>query len=190
MPAYSKALEAEGEEKADVLAADAMATLAAATLVLTILADLAMPWLMHLISPGYTGAKYKLADLLTQIFMTYLPAMDIAAHLSGVLNARGRFIVSAVHPALLNLMMLIFVLPQRDPVAAAKWASAGVLVAGASPGGASDVGRAQVRREGRLETAESDAPGKAAHQARPARGDRRQRDPDQRLYLGHFGELR
>ena len=132
VPAYSKALEADGEEKADVLAADAMATLAAATLVLTILADLAMPWLMHLISPGFTGAKYKLAVLLTQICMPYLPAMAIAAHLSGVLNARGRFIVSAVHPTLLNLVMLIFVLPQHDPVAAAKWASAGVLVAGAS----------------------------------------------------------
>ncbi len=132
VPAYSKALEADGEEKADVLAADAMATLAAATLVITIVADLAMPWLMHIISPGFTGAKYKLAVLLTQICMPYLPAMAIAAHLSGVLNARGRFIVSALHPTLLNLMMLIFVLPQHDPVAAAQWASAGVLVAGAS----------------------------------------------------------
>ncbi len=132
VPAYSKALEADGEEKADILAADAMATLAAATLVITVIADLAMPWLMHAINPGYSGDKYKLSVLLTQIAMPYLPAMAIAAHLSGVLNARGRFIVSAVHPTLLNLMMLIFVLPQHDPISAAKWASAGILVAGAS----------------------------------------------------------
>jgi putative peptidoglycan lipid II flippase len=134
VPAYSKALEADGEEKADELAADAMATLAAATIVLTIVADLAMPWLMYVINPGYAGnpEKFKLAVLLTQIAMPYLPAMAIAAHLSGVLNARGRFIVSAVHPTLLNLMMLIFVLPQRDPIAAAKWASVGVLAAGVS----------------------------------------------------------
>jgi putative peptidoglycan lipid II flippase len=132
VPAYSKALESKGEEEADVLAADAMATLAAATLVITIAADLAMPWLMHIISPGFTGAKYKLAVLLTQITMPYLPAMAIAAHLSGVLNARGRFIVSALHPTLLNLMMLLFVLPQHDPISAAKWASVGVLAAGAS----------------------------------------------------------
>ena len=33
-------------------------------------------------------------------------------------------------PALLNLVMLIFVLPQKDAIAAAQWASAGVVVAG------------------------------------------------------------
>ncbi len=135
VPAYSKALEADGEEKADILAADAMATLAAATIVLTLAADLAMPWLMHLINPGYSGEKYKLAVLLTQIAMPYLPAMAIAAHLSGVLNARGRFVVSALHPTLLNLMMLIFVLPQHTPVAAATWASVGIIVAGVSQAG-------------------------------------------------------
>jgi putative peptidoglycan lipid II flippase len=135
VPAYSKALEADGEEKADILAADAMATLAAATIVLTLVADLAMPWLMHVINPGYSGDKYKLSVLLTQIAMPYLPAMAIAAHLSGVLNARGRFIVSALHPTLLNLMMLLFVLPQHTPVAAATWASYGILAAGASQAG-------------------------------------------------------
>ena len=137
VPAYSKALEADGEEKADILAADAMATLAAATVVLTVVADLAMPWLMYVINPGYAHdpAKFKLAVLLTQIAMPYLPAMAIAAHLSGVLNARGRFIVSAAHPTLLNLMMLIFVLPQHDPISAAKWASGGIIAAGISQAG-------------------------------------------------------
>jgi putative peptidoglycan lipid II flippase len=132
VPAYSKSLEADGEEVADKLAADAMATLAAATIGITIAAQLAMPWLMHFINPGYTGDKYKLAVLLTQISMPYLPCMAIVAHLSGVLNARGRFAISAAAPTLLNLVMLIAVLPQHDPISAATAASVAILVAGVS----------------------------------------------------------
>ena len=46
VPAYSRSLVTDGEDVADVLAADAMATLAAASLAITVAAELAMPWLM------------------------------------------------------------------------------------------------------------------------------------------------
>lgn len=132
VPAYSKSLTEDGEEIADKLAADAMATLAAATIILTIAAQLAMPWLMIIMNPGYVSdpEKFKLSVILTQLAMPYLPCMAITAHLSGVLNARGRFGLSAVAPTLLNLMMLIFVLPQHEAHAAARWAIYGVVVSG------------------------------------------------------------
>jgi putative peptidoglycan lipid II flippase len=132
VPAYSKALEKDGEAKADELAGDAMATLAAATIGITIAAQLAMPWLMYLISPGFAAepAKFKLAVTLTQISMPYLPCMAIVAHLSGVLNARGKFILSAAAPVVLNLIMLVAIWPQKDSHAAAVAASWGILVAG------------------------------------------------------------
>jgi len=132
VPAYAKSLQRDGEEKADILAADAMATLAASTLIITIVCQLAMPWLMMLISPGFGWGteKYKLAVLLTQITMPYLPCMAIVAHLSGVLNARDRFILSAGAPILLNICTLAFILPQTTAVGAAQWGSIGVIVAG------------------------------------------------------------
>ena len=132
VPAYAKSLQRDGEEVADILAADAMATLAAATIIITIVCQLAMPWLMMLISPGFGWGteKYKLAVLLTQITMPYLPCMAIVAHLSGVLNARDRFILSAGAPILLNLATLAFILPQTTAVGAATWGSVGVIVAG------------------------------------------------------------
>ena len=132
VPSYSAVLVQEGPEAADKLARDAMATLCFATVTLTIAAQLAMPWLMHVINPGFADnpAKFKLCIVLTQISMPYLPCMAIVALLSGVLNARGRFIVSAAVPTLLNLIMLVMVLPQKDPVAGAWWASAGILLAG------------------------------------------------------------
>lgn len=132
VPAYARALQEKGEVEADKIAADAMATLAAATIVLTVVAQLAMPWLMYLINPGYADdpEKFNLAVKLTIITMPYLPCMAIYAHLSGVLNARGRFVLSAGAPTLLNIVMLIFVFPMTDPIRAAFAASAGVIVAG------------------------------------------------------------
>ena len=132
VPAYAKALEQDGEEKADILAADAMALLAAITLALSVAFALAMPWLMYLIAPGFTAnpAKFKLAIVLTQITIWYLPCMAIYAHLSGVLNARNRFVLSAGAPILLNIWTLVTVLPTHTPAGAATMASWGVLAAG------------------------------------------------------------
>jgi putative peptidoglycan lipid II flippase len=132
VPAYSKSLATDGEEVADVLAADAMAVLAAGTLVITVVAELAMPWLMYAIAPGFHGAKHDLAVRLTQIMMPYLPCMAIYAHLSGVLNGRNRFILSAAAPILLNLWTLLAVWPARSPQDAAYFAAWGVIAAGLS----------------------------------------------------------
>jgi len=109
-----------------------MAGLALMTVLLTVACQLAMPWLMHLFAPGYESypEKFKLAIILTQITMPYLPCMAIYAHLSGVLNSHGRFIVSGIAPALLNITTLVLVLPQTDPVRAAYWASGSVILAG------------------------------------------------------------
>ena len=131
-PAYVRALHEQGKEAADKLAEEAMAGLALITIILTVVCQLAMPWLMLVISSGYVGdpVKFKLAVMLTQITMPYLPCMAIYAHLSGVLNSHGRFIVSGIAPVVLNLIMLLFVFPQSDPIRASIWASAGVVTAG------------------------------------------------------------
>jgi len=132
VPAYSKVLAKEGQEAADKLATDALATLAAITLGLTIAFQLAMPWLMMVINPGFIDQpeKFKLAVVLTQISMPYLPCMAIVALLSGVLNAGGRFALSAVAPTILNAGILIAVIPPNDAVHSAYAATWGVFGAG------------------------------------------------------------
>ena len=138
VPAYARTLQAEGEEVADKVATDALAAVAFATVGLTLVAQLTMPWLMTVINVGFLDdpARFKLAVILTQITMPYLPCMAIAALLSGVLNARGRFIVSGAYPILLNLIMLAAVIPaQGDQVGAAYAASWAVLAAGVSQAG-------------------------------------------------------
>lgn len=138
VPAYARTLQTEGEEVADRVATDALAAVAFATVVLTLVAQLTMPWLMTVINVGFLDdpARFKLAVILTQITMPYLPCMAIAALLSGVLNARGRFIVSGAYPILLNLIMLAAVIPARgDQVGAAYAASWAVLAAGVAQAG-------------------------------------------------------
>ena len=138
VPAYSKSLKVDGDLAADQTATDALATVAAVTIVLTIAAQLAMPWLMTVINVGFLDdpARFKLAVVLTQITMPYLPCMAVAALLSGVLNARGRFIVSGAYPILLNLIMLAVVIPARgDQIGAAYAASWAVLAAGIAQAG-------------------------------------------------------
>ena len=137
VPDYARRLEADGDVEANQFAADAVATLAVATIIVTLACQLAMPWLMILYSPGYVAdpAKFKLAVILTQITMPYLPCMAIAALFAGVLTARGRFVIYGLYPTILNLVMLAAVLPQHDPTRAAYAASIGVVIAGIGQAG-------------------------------------------------------
>jgi putative peptidoglycan lipid II flippase len=137
VPSYSAALERDGKEAADKMAHDAMATLTFVTVAFCVVCQFAMPWLMMVIKPGFAAdpEKYKLAVLFTQITMPYLPCMAIVAHLSGVLNARGRFMVSAGVPILLNAVTLVSVLPQHTVYDSALWASIGTTIAGVCQAG-------------------------------------------------------
>ena len=138
VPAYARTLQTDGEAVADKVATDALAAVAFATVILTVIAQLTMPWLMTVINVGFLDdpARFKLAVILTQITMPYLPCMAIAALLSGVLNARGRFIVSGAYPILLNVIMLAAVIPaQGNQIGAAYAASWAVLAAGVSQAG-------------------------------------------------------
>ncbi|WP_309088290.1 lipid II flippase MurJ, partial [Phenylobacterium sp.] len=67
VPDYAKKLEAEGQEAADRYASDALVTVAAFTVLLTVVCQLAMPWLMMVYSYGFLAdpAKFKLAVVLT-----------------------------------------------------------------------------------------------------------------------------
>ena len=52
VPDYSRRLAADGKEAADAFAADALATMAAASVLVTVACQLAMPWIMMAYSYG------------------------------------------------------------------------------------------------------------------------------------------
>jgi putative peptidoglycan lipid II flippase len=77
-------------------------------LLLTAVAEIAMPFLMLGLAPGFsaTPEKFDLAVLLTRITMPYLLCMSVVALLSGVLNSVGRFVEGAAVSIVLNLTMM------------------------------------------------------------------------------------
>jgi putative peptidoglycan lipid II flippase len=137
VPLFAKRLEGDGADAAWSFAEEAMGGLLSVLLVTSALAMIAMPWLMLLLAPGFSGdpAKYDLAVLLTRVTFPYLLCMSLAALLSGVLNSLGRFTAAAAAPIVLNVVLIgaiglaIWLGYARQPGAGILLA-AGVLTAG------------------------------------------------------------
>lgn len=108
VPLFTKRHEGEGEAAAKRFAEETLTVLLFAVAVFSIVAIVAMPWLMTIIAPGFIGdtAKYDLAVTLTQVAFPYLLCMSVAALLSGVLNSLQRFWAAAAAPILLNIVLI------------------------------------------------------------------------------------
>ena len=105
VPMFSKKLE-NGEGSQD-FARDAFSGLIAVLLALTALAQVFMPWLVWAMASGFTGdARFELTVEFGRIAFPYILFISLAALLSGVLNAMGRFWVAAAAPVSLNLMFI------------------------------------------------------------------------------------
>ncbi len=137
VPLFSKALEGDGARQARRFAEEALAGLLFVLLVLTALAEIAMPLVMLLLAPGFVAdpEKFDLAVLLTRIAFPYLLFISLVALLSGVLNALGRFAVAAFAPALLNAVMIgalvaTYMLALEESPQAGIVLASGVFVAG------------------------------------------------------------
>lgn len=109
VPLFTKKLE-DGEEEARRFGEEALAMLASALFILTLIATLAMPAFMYLLAAGFASEpqKYDLAVLLARVMFPYLFLISLTALFSAVLNAFGKFAVAAGAPILLNIFMIAF----------------------------------------------------------------------------------
>lgn len=134
VPLFAETLTREGQDKAREFAESAMAVLLATLVVLTVGAQLGMPWLMHVLAPGFAGdpAKFDLAVGFTIITFPYLLLISLVSLQGGMLNALGRFAAVAATPVMLNLCLIGAVLIAArgavNPGLALAW---GVFAAGA-----------------------------------------------------------
>lgn len=105
VPMFSKKLEA-GED-AHGFARDAFAGLATLLIGFSVLAMLAMPWLVAAMASGFIGdERFDLAVLYGRIAFPYILFISLAALLSGLLNATGRFAAAAAAPTILNIVFV------------------------------------------------------------------------------------
>ncbi|MDG1417227.1 MAG: murein biosynthesis integral membrane protein MurJ [Maricaulis sp.] len=108
VPLYSRRMEEEGGGAADDFASDVLSVLIVTLGVLVVGSQLAMPWLMRLMAPGFLDDpdKFGLTVLFTQITMPYLLLMSLTAMVGGALNARDKFAAAAGAPILLNVVLI------------------------------------------------------------------------------------
>ncbi len=108
IPMFAGKLEGEGKADAKRLADETMAVLLLVLVVLTIVFEIAMPWVMLVLAPGFVDEpeKFNLAVDLTRITFPYLLLISLVALFGGMLNSTGRFAAYAAAPILLNLTLI------------------------------------------------------------------------------------
>ena len=106
VPMFAKKLE--GGEDARGFARDAYWGMAAFLTVFSILGQLLMPWLVLAMAWGFQAdERYPLAVAMGQITFPYILFISLTALLSGILNAMGRFLATAIVPVLMNIVLVV-----------------------------------------------------------------------------------
>jgi putative peptidoglycan lipid II flippase len=105
VPEFTGLLATQGHDAAKSFAQQAISVLAFWLLGLTVLGEIFMPAIMHVLAPGFTEQpdKFQLAVDLARITFPYLILICLAALLSGVLNGLDRFAAAAAAPMLYNV---------------------------------------------------------------------------------------
>ena len=105
VPMFAKRLEAGDDPHG--FAEEAFSGLAFVVLVVSVIANFAMPWLVLLQAAGFKGdERFDLAVTYGRICFPYILFISLTALLSGLLNAGGRFMAAAAAPVLMNFILI------------------------------------------------------------------------------------
>ncbi|MCC7272156.1 MAG: murein biosynthesis integral membrane protein MurJ [Alphaproteobacteria bacterium] len=134
VPLFAGRTASHGRAAARAFAEDALALLLVFLVLFVLAAELAMPWVVRVIAPGFADepGRFGLAVALTRITFPYLLFISLVALLGGVLNALDRFAAQASAPIVLNVTLIAAMLLAGwfpTPGHALAWGvvSAGVL---------------------------------------------------------------
>jgi len=108
VPEFSGLLATDGLQAARRFAQEAIAVMMFWLGAITILGEIFMPQLMHVLAPGFAAdpAKFALTVDLGRITFPYLMLICLAALLSGALNGLEHFAAAAAAPVLYNLFAI------------------------------------------------------------------------------------
>ncbi|ODN72212.1 putative peptidoglycan biosynthesis protein MurJ [Methylobrevis pamukkalensis] len=108
VPLFARAVEEGGAPRARAFAEEILAALLFTLILVTALAELAMPVLVYALAPGFADdpAKFGLSVDMTRIMFPYLLCMSLTAMASGMLNSMGRFALAGFVPSLLNVVLV------------------------------------------------------------------------------------
>ena len=107
VPAWLRVREAEGAVAAAAFAGSVLGTVSAALVVATALIGLLMPFVMTALAPGFAGtATLQLAVDDARLMLPYLAFAGPVTVMMALLNAQGRFALTAFSPLLFNVALI------------------------------------------------------------------------------------
>lgn len=112
IPLYSKTIEQDGEEAGAKFAGEIFSVMAIILAVFSILVMIGMPWIIHVIAPGFIHGteRYDLAVTMTQITFPYLILMSLTALFGGMLNTHSKFGPFSAAPIIFNTTLIFALL--------------------------------------------------------------------------------
>ena len=121
VPAWLAVREAKGPLAAAAFAGRVLGTISAALVVVTIAAGLLMPWIIAVLAPGFASeATLRLAVDDARLMLPYLAFAGPATVTMALLNAQGRFALTAFAPLLFNgaliAVMIVLILKRWDAI--------------------------------------------------------------------------
>jgi putative peptidoglycan lipid II flippase len=128
VPIFSSVLRRQGRVQALGFAEEALSLMLIGLLLLVIAFQIAMPWLVYLLAPGF-GDRPGMIPLtveVTRLTFPYLLFVSLVSLLGGVLNSLERFAAAAAAPILLNVTLILalagFAELLRTPAHVLGWA--------------------------------------------------------------------
>ncbi|TFV77235.1 murein biosynthesis integral membrane protein MurJ [Bradyrhizobium frederickii] len=107
IPAWLRVRDRDGAKTAAAFAGRVLGTVSAALVAISIVIALAMPLIITVIAPGFLGsATLDLAVANARLMLPYLAFAGPVTVLMGLLNAQGRFALTAFSPLLFNISLI------------------------------------------------------------------------------------
>lgn len=106
IPVYARLLAEGDDEEAGRVAGAVFSLLALIATVLVAAGILASPYLIDLLTPGFTGYKRELTIKLVQVMFPGVGLLVLSAWCLGILNSHRRFFLSYVSPVAWNAVMI------------------------------------------------------------------------------------
>src|SRR2546426_124450 len=135
VPAWLRVREADGVTAAAAFAGRVLGTLTVALIAATALLALLMPFVIAALAPGFAGREtLQLATDNARLMLPYLAFAGPVTVMMALLNAQGRFALTAFSPLLFNIaliaVMVVLLAARPDAVQAAQIVAATTGIAG------------------------------------------------------------
>ncbi|WP_025033188.1 murein biosynthesis integral membrane protein MurJ [Bradyrhizobium sp. DOA9] len=107
IPAWLRVRDRDGVAEAAAFAGRVLGTVSAALIAISLLIALSMPLIMTIIAPGFLGSgTLDFAVQNARLMLPYLAFAGPVTVLMGLLNAQGRFALTAFSPLLFNIALI------------------------------------------------------------------------------------